>query len=117
VNFGDSAAFPLLLGGVVAVCGLAALTHLLVVSVARRRTETGLLLALGMVRRQLATIVFWQATTVAVVAITAGIPLGIAAGRAIGHCCACWRRTCCSSSPSTRCGSPCWCSRTTGAAP
>src|SRR5947208_7708361 len=36
-----------------------------------------------MVRRQLATIVFWQATTVAVVAITAGIPLGIAAGRAI----------------------------------
>jgi predicted lysophospholipase L1 biosynthesis ABC-type transport system permease subunit len=39
--------------------------------------------ALGMVRRQLATIVFWQATTVAVIAIAAGIPLGIAAGRAI----------------------------------
>ena len=83
VNFGASAAFPLLLGGVVAVCGLAALAHLLVVSVIRRRTETGLLRALGMVRRQLATIVFWQATTVAVIAITAGIPLGIAAGRAI----------------------------------
>jgi hypothetical protein len=83
VNFGASAAFPLLLGGVVAVCGLAALAHLLVVSVTRRRTETGLLRALGMVRRQLATIVFWQATTVAVIAIAAGIPLGIAAGRAI----------------------------------
>jgi predicted lysophospholipase L1 biosynthesis ABC-type transport system permease subunit len=83
VNFGASAAFPLLLGGVVAVCGLAALAHLLVVSVARRRSETGLLRALGMVRRQLATIVFWQATTVAVIAIAAGIPLGIAAGRAI----------------------------------
>jgi hypothetical protein len=83
VNFGASAAFPLLLGGVVAVCGLAALVHLLVVSVTRRRTETGLLRALGMVRRQLATIVFWQATTVAVIAIAAGIPLGIAAGRAI----------------------------------
>jgi FtsX-like permease family len=83
VNFGASAAFPLLLGGVVAVCGLAALAHLLVVSVARRRTERGLLRALGMVRRQLAAIVFWQATTVAVVAIVAGIPLGIAAGRAI----------------------------------
>jgi hypothetical protein len=83
VNFGESAAFPLLLGGVVAVCGLAALAHLLVVSVARRRTESGLLRALGMVRRQLAAIVFWQATTVAVVAIAAGIPLGIAAGRAI----------------------------------
>ena len=82
VNFGASAAFP---------CArrrrgrvrLAALAHLLVVSVARRRTETGLLRALGMVRRQLAAIVFWQATTVAVVAIAAGIPLGIAAGRAI----------------------------------
>ncbi|HEY2287709.1 MAG TPA: ABC transporter permease [Streptosporangiaceae bacterium] len=83
VNFGASAAFPLLLGGVVAVCGLAALAHLLVVSVIRRRTETGLLRALGMVRRQLATIVFWQATTVAVIAIAAGVPLGIAAGRAI----------------------------------
>jgi ABC-type lipoprotein release transport system permease subunit len=83
VNFGASAAFPLLIGGVVAVCGLAALAHLLVVSVTRRRTETGLLRALGMVRRQLATIVFWQATTVAVIAIAAGIPLGIAAGRAI----------------------------------
>jgi hypothetical protein len=83
VNFGESAAFPLLIGGVVAVCGLAALAHLLVVSVARRRTETGLLRALGMVRRQLAAIVFWQATTVAVVALAAGIPLGIAAGRAI----------------------------------
>jgi ABC-type lipoprotein release transport system permease subunit len=83
VNFGASAAFPLLIGGVVAVCGLAALAHLLVVSVTRRRTETGLLWALGMVRRQLATIVFWQATTVAVIAIVAGIPLGIAAGRAI----------------------------------
>jgi len=83
VNFGASAAFPLLLGGVVAVCGLAALAHLLVVSVARRRSETGLLRALGMVRRQLATIVFWQATTIAVIAIAAGIPLGIAAGRAI----------------------------------
>jgi hypothetical protein len=32
---------------------------------------------------QLAAIVFWQATTVAVIAIAAGIPLGIAAGRAI----------------------------------
>ena len=83
VNFGESAAFPLLLGGVVAVCGLAALVHLLVVSVARRRTESGLLRALGMVRRQLAAIVFWQATTVAIVAIAAGVPLGIAAGRAI----------------------------------
>ena len=83
VNFGESANFPMLLGGIVALCGLATLGHLLVVSVARRRTENRLLAALGMVRRQLAAIVFWQASTVAVVAIALGIPLGIAAGQAI----------------------------------
>jgi len=72
-----------MLGVVVALCGLATLAHLLVVSVARRRTESGLLMAVGMVPRQLAAIVFWQATTIAVAAIVAGIPLGIAAGQAI----------------------------------
>jgi ABC-type lipoprotein release transport system permease subunit len=40
-------------------------------------------MALGMVRRQLAAIVFWQATTVALAGIAAGIPLGIAAGQVI----------------------------------
>jgi hypothetical protein len=83
VNFGESANFPLLLGGIVAVCGLATLAHLLVVSVTRRRLENGLLMALGMVRRQRAAIVFWQATTVATAALLFGIPLGIAAGQAI----------------------------------
>jgi hypothetical protein len=83
VNFGESANFPLLLGGIVTLCGLATLGHLLVVSVARRRTENGLLRALGMVRRQLASIVFWQASTVAVIAIALGVPIGIAAGQAI----------------------------------
>ncbi len=83
VNFGESANFPLLLGDIVTLCGLATLAHLLVVSVARRRTENGLLRALGMVRRQLASIVFWQATTVAVIAIVLGIPIGIAVGQAI----------------------------------
>ena len=83
VNFGQSANFPLLPGGIVTLCGLATLAHLLVVSVARRRTENGLLRALGMVRRQLASIVFWQATTVAVIAIVLGIPIGIAVGQAI----------------------------------
>jgi putative ABC transport system permease protein len=83
VNFGQSANFPLLLGGIVTLCGLATLAHLLVVSVARRRTENGLLRALGMVRRQLASIVFWQATTVAVIAIGLGIPIGIAVGQAV----------------------------------
>jgi hypothetical protein len=83
LNFGESANFPLLLGGIVALCGLATLAHLLVVSVTRRRAENGLLTALGMVRGQRAAIVFWQATAVAIAALLFGIPLGIAAGQAI----------------------------------
>ena len=83
VSFGESANFPLLLGIVVALCGVATLTHLLVASTYRRRGESGLLKALGLVRRQLAAVVFWQAATVAVVGVAAGVPLGLAAGRLI----------------------------------
>ena len=83
VTFGESANFPLLLGAVLVLCGAATLAHLLVVSVSRRRRESGLLKALGLVRRQVAEIVCWQATTVAIIGITAGVPLGMAAGQAI----------------------------------
>ena len=86
MSFGESANFPLLVAIVVAVCGIATLAHLLVVSVARRRRESGLLKALGFVRAQLAAIVFWQAATVAMVGVAVGVPLGLATGRAI------WRR-------------------------
>ena len=55
--------------------------HLLLVSVARRRTETGLLKVLGFVRGQVAAAVCWQATTVALVGIVIGMPAGVAAGR------------------------------------
>ena len=44
--------FPLILGFMLALFGVATLLHLLVVSVARRRHETGLLKALGFVRRR-----------------------------------------------------------------
>jgi hypothetical protein len=83
VSFGESANFPLLLGIVVALCGVATLAHLLVASTYRRRSESGLLKALGFVRRQLAAVVFWQAATVAVVGVAVGVPLGLAAGRLI----------------------------------
>lgn len=83
VSFGESADFPLLLGIVVALCGAATLAHLLVASTYRRRSESGLLKALGFVRRQLAAVVFWQAATVAVAGVAVGVPLGLAAGRLI----------------------------------
>jgi hypothetical protein len=80
VNFGE-VNFPLLFGLAVAVFGAATLGHALVVSVGRRRRDTGLLKVLGFVRRQTAFAMSWQTTTVAVVGLVVGIPLGIAAGR------------------------------------
>ncbi len=83
INFGEAVDFPLIFGAVLAVFGAATLAHLLLVSVSRRRRETGLLKALGFVNGQIASTVAWQATTVALVGIVAGIPAGVAIGRAI----------------------------------
>lgn len=83
VNFGEAVNFPLILGCVLAVFGVATLLHLLVVSVVRRRHEMGLLKALGFVSVQIGATVLWQATTVALVGIVVGIPLGIVAGRVV----------------------------------
>ena len=59
------------------------MVHLLLVSVARRRRETGLLKSLGFIRRQVAAAVCWQASTVALVGIVVGAPIGIAVGRVL----------------------------------
>ena len=81
VNFGQSVNFPLLFGAALSLFAAATMVHLLLVSVNRRRTEAGLLKVLGFVRRQVAAVVGWQATAVALVGIAAGVPLGIAAGK------------------------------------
>jgi hypothetical protein len=83
VNFGEAVNFPLILGAVLALFGAATLLHLLVVSGARRRHEIGLLKALGFVRRQIGATVCWQASTVAIVGIVVGTPLGIAVGQVV----------------------------------
>ena len=83
VNFGESVNFPLLFGGMLALFAAATMVHLLLVSVSRRRAEAGLLKVLGFVRYQVAAVVSWQATAVALVGIAAGVPLGIAAGNVL----------------------------------
>jgi hypothetical protein len=80
VNFGGAINFPLLLGLTLALFGIATLLHLLLVSVARRRRELALLKVLGFVRRQISAAVCWQALTIAVVGLVAGVPIGIAVG-------------------------------------
>ena len=83
VNFGESVNFPLLFGVALSLFGAATMMHLLLVSVARRRQETGLLKVLGFVRRQVGAAVCWQASSVALVGIAVGAPIGIAAGKVL----------------------------------
>ncbi|MGI9005653.1 MAG: FtsX-like permease family protein, partial [Streptosporangiaceae bacterium] len=81
-DFGESVNFPLLFSSLLSLFAAATMVHLLLVSVTRRRTEAGLLKVLGFLRRQVAAVVGWQATTIALAGIAAGVPLGIAAGKA-----------------------------------
>jgi hypothetical protein len=83
INFGEAVNFPLIFGAMLAVFGAATLLHLLVVSVTRRRREVGLLKVLGFVNGQVASAVAWQATTLALVGIVIGVPLGVVVGKAV----------------------------------
>jgi ABC-type lipoprotein release transport system permease subunit len=83
VNFGQAVDFPLLLGVTLALFGAATLSHLLFVSVARRRRQVALLKVLGFVRRQVVVSTCWQALTVAAVGLLIGVPTGIAVGESV----------------------------------
>ncbi|MEY2568032.1 MAG: putative transport system permease protein [Actinomycetota bacterium] len=68
-------------GGILAVVGAAALLHALTTSTRRRRQELAVLRAVGFVRRQVTGAVTTQSTTIALVGVLAGIPIGVAVGR------------------------------------
>jgi hypothetical protein len=72
---------PLALAALLAVLGAATLGHTLAISTRRRRRDLAVLKTLGFVRRQVWATLAWQATTMAVVALLVGLPLGVAAGR------------------------------------
>ena len=72
---------PEILAGVLAVLGLAVLAQFILASARRRRRDFALLKVLGMFRRDLSAVAFWQVTTVTAVALVVGVPLGIAGGR------------------------------------
>jgi hypothetical protein len=81
VNFGQAVDFPLLLEGTLVLFGVAALAHLLFVSVSRRRRQFALLKVLGFVRRQVRSAMCWQAATVAVIGVVVGVPVGLVFGQ------------------------------------
>jgi ABC-type antimicrobial peptide transport system permease subunit len=66
-----------------AVFGAATLAHLLVVSVSRRKREIGLLKVLGFVNAQVVSAMTWQASTLALIGIVIGVPLGVVIGRGV----------------------------------
>jgi ABC-type lipoprotein release transport system permease subunit len=55
----------------------------LVSSIRRRRHDLAILKTLGFVPAQVRRAVAWQATTLAVVALAIGVPLGVVSGRLI----------------------------------
>jgi hypothetical protein len=72
---------PLLLAGLLGVLALCTMGHALVTSVRRRRRDLAVLKAIGFGPGQVSATVAWQATTLAGLALAAGLPLGVAAGR------------------------------------
>ncbi len=73
--------FPLVLAGLAALLGAAAIGNTLTIFVRRRRRDLAILKTLGFGRRQIGATVAWQATSFVLAAFALGLPLGIAAGR------------------------------------
>jgi hypothetical protein len=78
---GNVRTLPRALALFLALLAVAALGHALVLAVSRRRHDFAVLKALGFRPAQNAACIAWQATTVAVVGLVVGLPLGIIAGR------------------------------------
>jgi FtsX-like permease family len=72
---------PLVLAGLLTLLAVGTTAHGLVTATRSRRRDLGLLKAIGFTRGQVSAAVGWQATTVALVALVVGLPLGIASGR------------------------------------
>jgi ABC-type lipoprotein release transport system permease subunit len=76
-------ATPVVLAGLLAVLGVGVLAHLLVTSIRNRRRDLAVMKTLGCTNCQLAFAVAWQATTLVVLALVVGVPLGIVGGRVV----------------------------------
>lgn len=75
----DSMPFVIGLGS--ALVAIGTIVHGLAASVRRRRRDLAILKTLGFGRRRISQVVLWQATTVGLIGLVIGIPLGIVAGR------------------------------------
>ena len=71
----------LVLGALLVVLAVGTLAHVLLTGVRRRRRDLAMLKTLGLSRGQVLRLVAWQAGAFGCVALLAGLPLGVLAGR------------------------------------
>jgi len=81
----DLAVLPTALGGFLALLAVGAVGYALTTAVRRRRQELAVLRALGLTGEQARLVIVTQATVLAVLGLAAGIPAGLAVGRAVWH--------------------------------
>ena len=81
VNYDRVLTTPIALAAVLAFLAVLIVAYLLITSVRRRRHDFAILKVLGFTRGQVSAAVAWQATTLAVIALVVGIPLGLVLGR------------------------------------
>ena len=72
---------PLVLSLLFALAAFGTLVHVLVTSIRRRRRDLAILKTIGFRRRQITATVAWQATTISVIALLIGVPVGVIVGR------------------------------------
>ncbi len=72
---------PIALTAIFGLMALAALAHVLVTGIRRRRRDLALLKTLGFVDRQIRGAIAWQASAMVMLSVLVGVPAGIALGR------------------------------------
>lgn len=73
---------PMLLAALVAALAGAVFVHTLSGEIRQRQKELAVLKTIGLRGRQISAVLAWQVTTVAVLGVVVGVPLGLLAGRA-----------------------------------
>ena len=81
INLQSVSGLPLLLAALVVVIGMLTVGDTLIVSVRRRRRDLAVFKTIGFLRRQVAGVVAWQATSIGLASLVVGLPVGIATGR------------------------------------
>ena len=80
-NLRNTRPLPLLFAGFAFLLAVGALLHVSSTVLRRRRKDLAVLRVLGITRRQTRACLAWQATTLAVVGLVIGVPLGVILGR------------------------------------